>query len=75
MGKIEKLLALAKRNPDGVSFRDFDALLSGFGFICDRQSGSHMMYIAPKGQRISIQNRDGMAKGYQVRQALKLIEE
>ncbi|MBF0108284.1 MAG: type II toxin-antitoxin system HicA family toxin [Magnetococcales bacterium] len=75
MRKIDKILVLAKRNSDGVSFRDFETLLNGLGFRLDRQSGSHMIFIAPKGQRISVQNRDGMAKGYQVRQALKLIEE
>lgn len=75
MSKIDKILALAKRNPDGIAFCDFESLLSGLGFRFDRQSGSHMVYIAPKGQRISIQKRDGMAKGYQVRQALKLIME
>ncbi|HIJ83418.1 MAG: hypothetical protein HW380_1923 [Magnetococcales bacterium] len=70
MKKIDKVLALAKRNPDGVSFRDFETLLVGFGFRCDRQSGSHMIFIAPKGQRVSIQNRNGMAKSYQVKQLL-----
>lgn len=75
MSKVDEILALATRNPDGVSFRDFESLLSGVGFRFDRQSGSHMIYITPKGQRVSIQRRDGMAKGYQVRQVLKLIEE
>ncbi|MBF0139016.1 MAG: type II toxin-antitoxin system HicA family toxin [Magnetococcales bacterium] len=75
MKKIDKILALAKRNPDGISFRDFESLLASLGFQFDRQSGSHMIFIAPKGQRVSIQNRDGMAKGYQVRQVLKLIKE
>ncbi|MEO5371626.1 MAG: type II toxin-antitoxin system HicA family toxin [Magnetococcus sp. DMHC-1] len=66
---------MAKRNPEGLSFRDFDALLVGCGFRFDRQSGSHRIYVAPKGQRLSIQNRNGMAKRYQVRQAIKMIEE
>jgi predicted RNA binding protein YcfA (HicA-like mRNA interferase family) len=70
MGKHEKLLQRARNNPDGLSFHDFETLMSRCGWILDHQSGSHQIWYSPSGFRISIQNKSGKAKGYQVKQFL-----
>jgi len=71
MGKDKKLLGKAEINPSGLSFKEFQTLMSRFGWVLDHQSGSHQIWYSSQGARISVQNRNGMAKGYQVKQFLK----
>lgn len=75
MSQYEKLLAKAKRNPDGLSFSEFQNLMTQCGWIKDRQRGSHQIWYSLEGLRISIQTRNGMAKSYQVRQFLGFVKE
>lgn len=75
MGKKEKLLQKAINNPKGLSFKDFETLLINFGWIFDRQNGSHKIYYSSNGVRLPIQDRKGKAKEYQVKQFIKIIEE
>lgn len=74
MGQHTKLFSKAKRNPEGISFSEFQTLMTQFGWIKDRQKGSHQIWYSADGMRISIQNRKGMAKGYQVRQFLSFLK-
>jgi len=71
MSKVEKLLKKARNNPRGLSFNDFETLLTQLGWIRQRQEGSHRIYISPKRYRLSVQPKGAKAKGYQVRQFLK----
>lgn len=75
MSKKEKLLLQAINNPQGLSFDDFKTLLSRCGWIDDHQTGSHSIWYSPKRFRLSIQNKGGMAKGYQVKQFLTQYDE
>jgi len=75
MTKEEKLLVKAKNNPNGLSFEDFHTLMQRNGWILDHQKGSHQIWYSPKSYRISVQNRAGKAKGYQVKQFLTRLEE
>ena len=75
MTKQEKLLVKANNNPDGLSFSDFQTLMLRFGWIMDHQSGSHQIWYSPKSFRVSVQNRNGKAKGYQVKQFLARLAE
>jgi len=75
MSRYEKLIAKARRNPDGVSFSEFETLMSHYGWIKDRQRGSHQIWYSTKGERLSVQTRKGMAKGYQVKQFLSFMKE
>ena len=68
----EKLFQKARNNPDGLSFKDFQTLMSKAGWIEKRHKGSHAIWYSPKGFRLPIQNRNGKAKGYQVKQFLEL---
>ena len=68
---FDRILAGAKVIP----FREFEQLLRAFGFELARTSGSHRIYVHPLVERpLSIQNRAGEAKPYQVRQFLDMVE-
>jgi hypothetical protein len=72
--KRKKLLAKARNNPSGLSFDDFRTLLAQADWTFDHQTGSHWIWYSPTGYRLSIQNRNGQAKGYQVEQFLAQYE-
>lgn len=81
MGRIEKILEKAKASPNNLSFEELCYLVVKFGYVLDRQKGSHKIYKHPKiksrvGAFVNIQEfNDGKAKGYQVREVLRFIEE
>ena len=76
MGKKEKLLDKARRNPKGLRLAEFEALLDKCGWTFDHQTGSHQIWYSQKGARISIQPmQDGKAKRYQVEQFLVAFDE
>jgi predicted RNA binding protein YcfA (HicA-like mRNA interferase family) len=76
MSKKIKLLQKALNNPDGLSLEDFCVLMKHHGWVLDHQRGSHQIWYSPKSYRISVQDRNGKAKGYQVKQFLsRLLEE
>lgn len=75
MTKTDKLAAKARNNPAGLRFEEFETLLVRLGWAKDRQSGGHRIYIAPSGERLSIQPKGPKAKGYQVRQFLEIHDE
>jgi predicted RNA binding protein YcfA (HicA-like mRNA interferase family) len=70
MGSIEKLLKKVENSPNNLNFDDFCTLMSKCGWIKDHQSGSHQIWYSSSGHRLSIQNRNGKAKSYQVKQFL-----
>ena len=70
-----KLFQLARDNPAGLRFRDLCRLAEAFGFVFQRQKGSHRVYKYPGLWQIMIfQDDHGTAKAYQVRQLLDCIE-
>ena len=76
MAKIDDILAEMRQNPQGIRFRDL-CQVCDFYFGAARQSGgSHRVYKTPwQGDpRVNIQEHQGRAKPYQVRQVLKAIE-
>ena len=77
MTKVAKLYEALLSNPRAlISFRDFERLLNGFGFIHDRTIGSHRQYTHPLVPRpLPVQPGGKDAKPYQVRQFLDMIEE
>lgn len=77
MSKKEKLLQRVQNNPNNVRFGDFCTLLEYFDFVLQRTRGSHHLYQHPDLDEVmNIQpKKDGKAKGYQVRQFLKLVKE
>jgi predicted RNA binding protein YcfA (HicA-like mRNA interferase family) len=71
----KKVLSRALSNPTGLRFADACRLAEAFGFEHKRTSGSHHIF-AHSGipELVNLQNVKGMAKAYQVRQLLKLVE-
>jgi len=70
-----KLLAIVINSTHNVKFKDFDALMTHFGFELRRTNGSHMIYKNRKINRsLTVQNDRGNAKPYQIKQFLELIE-
>jgi hypothetical protein len=76
MSRVDDLVAKMHQNPQGVRFADL-CKVCDFYFGEARQKGSsHRIYKTPwQGDpRVNIQNHEGMAKAYQVRQVLRAIE-
>lgn len=75
MGSIEKIIQQMMGNPKDVRFVDL-CKVCDYYFGEARQKGSHFIYKTPwRGDpRINIQNDEGKAKAYQVRQVLRAIE-
>ncbi|OPX31686.1 MAG: toxin HicA [Gemmatimonadaceae bacterium 4484_173] len=76
MAKIEELVKQMRRNPKGVSFSELLKVCRHY-FGEPRQSkSSHVVFKMPwQGDpRINIQNKNGKAKSYQVKQVLRAIE-
>lgn len=76
MAKIDKILKQIKANPKSVRFTDLCNICEYY-FGNPRQSGSsHKVFKTPwQGDpRVTIQNNEGKATAYQVKQVLKAIE-
>ena len=76
MNRVGDLVAKMRQNPRGVRFADLSKVCD-FYFGEARQKGSsHRIYKTPwQGDpRVNIQDHEGMAKAYQVRQVLRAIE-
>jgi len=58
-----------------IRFTEIVSLVQAFGFCLSRVSGSHHIFFHPEiRELINLQEVDGMAKPYQIRQFLRLIE-
>jgi hypothetical protein len=75
MSQIEKILDRLKNNPVNISFADLAKVCSHY-FGEPRIEGSHHIYKMPWAgdPRINIQDKNGKAKTYQVKQVLSAIE-
>ncbi len=68
---LQKILA-GSRN---VRFADMTSLVEAFGFHLSRTEGSHHIFVHPDvAELVNLQNVNGQAKPYQIRQFLKLVE-
>ncbi len=74
MAQIEKLLTQLKNNPQNVSFSDLRKVCNHY-FGDPRVTGSHHVYKTPwsGNPRVNIQDDNGKAKVYQVKQVLFAI--
>lgn len=74
MEAIEKLVSEMRANPRGVKFADLRKVCDHY-FGEPRTKGSHRIYKTPwpGDPRINIQNDNGKAKAYQVKQVLQAI--
>jgi predicted RNA binding protein YcfA (HicA-like mRNA interferase family) len=69
---LGRLASGAVRN---VGFDDFTGLVRAFGFVLVRKSGSHNIFARTDVQQlVNLQDVNGQAKPYQIRQFLRLVE-
>ncbi|WP_242471057.1 toxin HicA [Thiocystis violacea] len=74
---MKKILDQMRKEPGNVRFSDLRKLCESY-FGEPRQSGtSHLIFKTPwpGDPRVNIQNADGKAKPYQVRQVLRAIDQ
>lgn len=73
---IEKIIDKMRRSPHNIDFHDLEAVCREKFGEARQQGSSHRIYKIPGSrQRINIQNDNGKAKPYQVRQVLKALEQ
>lgn len=71
-----KLFTKILAGSHNIRFGDFVSLVEAFGFRLARVSGSHRIFKhASVTEILNLQERDGKAIPYQIRQFLTLIEE
>lgn len=71
----QKLLRRALASPQSLRFVEALKLAEAFGFRLERVSGSHhILKRAGIPELVNLLNVGGIAKSYQVRQLLKLVE-
>lgn len=76
MAQIEKLLAQFKNNPKNVNFTDLVKVCNHYFGEPRQQGTSHCVYKTPwpYDPRVNIQEKNGKAKVYQVKQVLEAIK-
>ena len=73
--KKKKLLQKLLSGTKNVRFSEVTALAEAFGFQLDRINGSHHIFIHERiPELLNLQNVNGQAKPYQIKQMLQLIE-
>ena len=71
-----KLLEKIQNGSKNLRYSDFVTLIEAFGFEHIRAKGSHEIFKREGvADTINIQNRNGYAKSYQVKQFLSTIEQ
>lgn len=72
----KKLLAKVLSGSKNISFIEFVTLVEAFGFRLSRVNGSHHIFTHPNVRElVHLQEVNGKAKLYQVRQFLELVEQ
>ena len=70
-----KLLAKALSGSKNLRFSEVAVLAKAFGFRLSRTKGSHHIFVHPRVRElVNLQEVDGKAKPYQVRQLLEIVE-
>lgn len=73
--KKRKLLLKLLSGSKNIRFSEAVAIAEAFGFRLDRVNGSHHIFVHPKiPELLNLQNLQGKAKPYQVKQLLQLAE-
>jgi hypothetical protein len=76
MTQISKLVARFRNNPKNVNFKDLVKVCNHYFGEPRQQGSSHCIYQTPwpGDPRVNIQEKQGKAKAYQVRQVLQAID-
>ena len=76
MATLTDIIEAMRNNPTGVRFADLCRVCDHFFGQARQSNSSHRVYKTPwiGDPRVNIQNENGKAKAYQVRQVCKAIE-
>ena len=75
MTRKRTVLKKALSGSRNIRFDDMIVLVEAFGFRLSRVKGSHYIFVHPQVQElVNLQNVEGKAKPYQIRQFLRLVE-
>jgi predicted RNA binding protein YcfA (HicA-like mRNA interferase family) len=75
MTKKRKLIRKLLSGSKNISFSEAQIAIEAFGFHLSRISGSHHIYTHPDvPELINLQNVNGKAKPYQIKQFFEIIE-
>ena len=76
MNRRRLLRRVQQGHVQNVDFADFINLIEGFGFRLRRVRGSHYIFSHPTiPERLNVQEEGGQAKGYQIRELLRYVEQ
>ena len=71
----KRILAKVLSGSRNIRFADLCALLEALGFTRARTNGSHHIYAHPQvSALVNVQNVNGQAKPYQVKQVIEIME-
>ncbi len=74
--KPQKILMKILSGSKNIKYTEFVHLIEGFGFYLSRTKGSHNIFVHPDvDEFVNIQNVNGEAKPYQIKQFLEIVEE
>lgn len=76
VASVDKIVAAMRKNPRNVRYDDLLKVCEHYFGPARRSGGSHAVFKTPwlGDPRVNIQNSDGQAKPYQVRQVLAAID-
>ncbi|MGI2335493.1 MAG: toxin HicA [Dehalogenimonas sp.] len=76
MKDVDRIVKLMRANPADVKFNDLCKVCAYYLGEPRQKGGSHRIYKTPcKGDpRVNIQDKNGKAKPYQVRQVLQVLD-
>lgn len=76
MPKVDGIVAQMRENPNSLRFSDIIKVCTEYFGDPRNTGGSHVIFKMPwQGDpRVNVQNKNGMAKPYQVKQVLEAIE-
>ncbi len=75
MTKKQKLIRKLLSGSKNITFQEAQTAIEAFGFQLTRIKGSHYIYTHPSvPELINLQNVDGKAKSYQIKQFLEIVE-
>lgn len=75
MTRKQKLIQKLLNNPKNIRFQEAQTAVEAFGFHLVRIRGSHHIYIHPDvPELVNLQDVNGYAKPYQIKQFLEIIE-
>ena len=70
-----KILKKALAGSKNIRFADIVVLVEAFGFDLSRVKGSHHIFVHPEiPELLNLQESEGKAKPYQIRQFLRIVE-